>query len=163
MKISRFLPLLTLMALAGAACAPDAADDDLDLDDDPIETEPATIPEEPVGMAPVTVDLNPLNDSGVMGQITLTSDAMGSRLEGQASGVTVGESLMGHIHRGTCASLEQGMNTAGEFGPVEIETDGRMDVELDLEDLAAGDYAISLHRNDGGPHVACADYTATAM
>ncbi|MBI4674929.1 MAG: CHRD domain-containing protein, partial [Chloroflexi bacterium] len=94
---------------------------------------------------PVTVTLNPLNDSGESGTATLTDLGNGKvKVEVTITGAPAGVVQPMHIHKGTCANLE-----AKPTYPLTSLTDGKSVtvIEATLADLQNGNFAINGHKS----------------
>ncbi len=95
--------------------------------------------------AAVTVEMTPLNNSGITGTATLEP-------KGQQTSVTLelldptggtGDPQVAHIHKGTCANL-------GDIAyPLPDVWDGVSGdtFAVSLDELRSGDYAINVHRS----------------
>lgn len=128
--------LFVILALAGAAIA-SAAD-------------------------PVTVTLNPQNNSGESGSATLTDLGNGKvRVEVTITGAPAGVVQPMHIHEGTCANL-----TAKPTYPLTALTDGKSVTEIDvtLAQLQNGNFAINGHKSaeEASVYVFCGEIPAAA-
>lgn len=111
---------------------------------------------------PVTVTLNPLNDSGESGTATLTDLGNGKvKVEVSVTGAPAGVVQPMHIHKGTCANL-----TAKPTYPLTSLTDGKSvtEIEASLADLQNGDFAINGHKSaqEASIYVYCGDIPAVA-
>lgn len=111
---------------------------------------------------PVTVTLNPLNDSGESGTAVLTDLGNGKvRVEVAITGAPAGVVQPMHIHKGTCANLDPKPTY-----PLTSLTDGKSvtEIEATLTDLQNGDFAINGHKSaqEASVYVFCGDIPATA-
>lgn len=105
------------------------------------------------------VALQEQNGSGESGTGTLSLNDDGSlHVSLQLSGAPA-ESQPAHIHKGTCANLDP----APAF-PLTNVVNGssETDVQVSLDDLAAGPYAINVHKSEAeaDTYVACGDITS---
>ena len=118
----------------------------------PTPTATATpLPEPEADGLSLTIPLHEQNESGQTGTATLT--AMGSQTEVIMS-ATPGISRANHIHTGTCADL------GGVAHPLTNMEDGTSETVVDvaLEDLLTGGFAINLHdTDDASIYTACGD------
>jgi hypothetical protein len=103
----------------------------------------------------VTVDLAAQNNSGQSGTATLTAEGETTHVVVDVSDA-VSDSEPAHIHRGTCADLDP----APAFGLPNVE-DGRSEATVDvtLDELESGDYAINVHKSndEADVYVSCGD------
>lgn len=111
---------------------------------------------------PVTVTLNPQNDSGESGTATLTDLGNGKvRVEVSITGAPAGVAQPMHIHQGTCANL-----TAKPTYPLTSVTDGKSSTDIDakLAELQNGNFAINGHKSaqEASVYVFCGDIPAAA-
>ncbi len=117
----------------------------------------------PMRRAPMTVSLDEEHDSRMSGTVTLTPRGDSTVVELSLNGAKAGESVMSHIHYGTC------QDPGGVVAPlqsVQIGPDGsgtsRTTVALSkLDDArkAHGHLLVQAHLADGKP-AACADVPA---
>jgi hypothetical protein len=106
----------------------------------------------------VELMLQPLNDSGVSGRVTLTA------LDGATTRVVVEvdpaghPSMPAHIHPGSCAELVPQPKYALENVLAGHST---TDVSASLDELLAGGQALNVHRSNEemGVYTACVDLT----
>ena len=134
--------------------------------EDVLVREDATSPQAPVPPTVVPMELVPLNDSEVQGQVNLVEeDRTSTRINVILTGVMPDSVIAGHLHRGSCGNVGSGLGTEAEFGPVgagqpgEDEGDGTQSavVPIPLDQLRGGGYALTLHYGDEEHHVACVD------
>jgi Domain of unknown function (DUF4331) len=104
----------------------------------------------------VYVTLDELNDSGLSGEAELTETEDGTRVSLMVEGATGGHPV--HIHFGTCDNL-------GEIAAplTDIDESGKSEttVDLTLDELTSGEYAINAHESVANitDYVACGDIT----
>lgn len=104
----------------------------------------------------LAVALNELNDSGMSGEATLTETEDGTMVSLMVEGAA-GDNPV-HIHLGTCDAL-------GEVAAAltDIDADGMSEttVDLTLDELTSGEYAINAHESleNIANYVACGDIT----
>ncbi|MEX2584612.1 MAG: hypothetical protein WD766_15190 [Gemmatimonadota bacterium] len=164
MKSFRALIGLPLV-LALVACAGDADDDIAVIDETeevmPQMTEPATPMPEPA--AAQTASFEPVGDSGISGEATVTDRGQQTEIMVRLTGAEAGEHP-GHIHSGTCASI------GGVVQPLESITadatgTGTMTttVELPAMTVMNGEHVIAYHPVGGGPPATCAQIPTHAM
>ena len=115
-----------------------------------------------MGAMPTTLALQPVGDSGVTGQATLTPGGAQTQVQVQLTGLTPG-AHPGHIHQGTCAapgSVVQPLPeiTAGEDGSG--SADGS--VAIDATTVMDGQHIIAYH-GEGGAPVACGSLMGHVM
>ena len=93
----------------------------------------------------VTVALSETADSGQSGTATLTADGEQTKVVVEIDGDPVSESQPAHIHEGTCDDL----TPEPAFGLPNV-TDGTSEttVDVSLDTLTSGTYAINLHMSD---------------
>lgn len=104
------------------------------------------------------IALQEQNGSGESGTATLSLNDDGSvHVSLQLSGAPA-EAQPAHIHKGTCANLDP--NPAFPLTNV-VTGSSETDVQVSLEDLAAGPYAINIHKSEteADIYVACGDIT----
>jgi hypothetical protein len=102
----------------------------------------------------VTVDLATQNDSGESGTATLTSQGSGTNVVLALENPASGSPQPAHIHKGTCADLDP-----EPAYPLENVVDGASETTVDvpLEDLKGGRFAINVHKSEAEAdvYVAC--------
>jgi ABC-type glycerol-3-phosphate transport system substrate-binding protein len=107
----------------------------------------------------VTVDLAESMGSGQTATATLTAEGEQTTVSIEVDGDPVSDSQPAHIHEGTCEQL----NAAPAFGLPNV-TDGTSEatVDVSLETLTAGEYAINLHMSDEdlATYTSCGNITA---
>jgi len=106
--------------------------------------------------APVTLELQELNDSGVSGSVTMTA------IDDERTRVDVSvdpaghESMPAHIHPGSCAELvpqpKYGLENV-------IDGESSTEVPASLTDLMSGGQALNIHMSNEemGVYSACVD------
>jgi hypothetical protein len=156
-------PIAYLLALSlpffVASCGNDAEETAVTEETREMPADAPAISEAPA--APSTpVTLQTLNDSGIGGDVLLSAEGGSTHLTGHLTGATEGEEVMGHVHRGTCESMQQQLSSMGEFGPLAVGPGGTVTATLNvpLQELNTGQHAIGFHRGEGTPHIACADF-----
>jgi len=135
---TRFL-LLTVLVLGLAACGGDDGDD------------------EAAGGDTVTVELAEQNGSGESGTATLTAEGEQTRVALDLSN-PASDSQPAHIHAGTCANLDP----APAFALPNVENgSSEATVDVTLDELTSGDYAVNVHKSndEADVYVACAEIT----
>jgi hypothetical protein len=140
----RVIPVLTAaiaIALAAVALAGCGSDDD------------------EAGGDEVTVTLSETAGSGQSGTATLTADGEQTRVVVEIDGDPVSASQPAHIHEGTCDDL----TPEPAYGLPNV-TDGSSETTVDvpLETLTSGTYAINLHMSDDDltTYTSCGDITS---
>ena len=100
-----------------------------------------------------------LNDSEVTGEISVIAVDGGTSIVAVLTGVLEGESILGHIHPGTCPDEVSESTVVASLGPFEIGLEGWMSavVQVPLDDLRDGRF-VGFHRGDGPSHIACASF-----
>lgn len=106
----------------------------------------------------VEIDLEELEDSGVSGTATLSADNGSTMVMLDLSGTPEDGDHPAHIHDGTCEDL-------GDVAyPLEnvVEGTSESSVDVALEDILAGEYAINVHLSEDeiDTYVACGDVVA---
>lgn len=151
------------LAMLIAACGTDADDDFAigDAETMPSATEEVTMP--PAEPAPAqaamaeTAQLEPLQDSGVAGEATVTSRDGQTEVMVRLTGAPANGNHPGHIHSGSCSDIGgvvQGLD--------QISTDatgtGTMTTSVDLPSATVmdGNHIIVYH-GEGGTPVTCAE------
>ena len=112
---------------------------------------------ESAGGNSVTVDLAELNGSGESGTATLTAEDQQTRVVLELSN-PASDSQPAHIHKGTCANLDP----APAFGLPNVESGmSEATVDVTLDALESGEYAINVHKSNDevDVYVACGDIT----
>jgi hypothetical protein len=104
--------------------------------------------------AGVTVALKELNDSGVSGTATLTADGDKTNVVIQVDGATGDHPV--HIHTGSCDSLGE---VAYPLTNIDANGHSETTVDISLDDLTAGDFAINAHKSadEIAVYVACGE------
>ena len=127
MRLFSVLTVLLAVALAAFALAGCGGDDDEASGDE------------------VTVELSETAGSGQSGTATLTADGEQTRVVIEIDGDPVSASQPAHIHEGTCEEL----TPEPAYGLPNV-ADGTSDttVDVSLETLTSGAYAINLHMSD---------------
>lgn len=143
----RSLPLVVTLALS-IACAPgeDAGTTDTTRSADAGSTQP------------LTAQLSAQGDSGVSGSVTVNPQGTGAAFAIHVMG-TAG-TYTAHMHQGSCSATGEA-SVVADLGTVTVPPGGMVDhsanASMPLDSLANGQYFVGLHRDAGGPHVACAD------
>ncbi len=111
---------------------------------------------------PVTVTINPQNNSGESGTATLTDLGNGqTKVDVSVNGEPAGASQPEHIHMGTCSNL----NPAPAY-PLNTLVNGKSTttVAVSLSTLQSGQFAINGHKSaqDLSTYVFCGDISASA-
>ncbi|MBD0338247.1 MAG: CHRD domain-containing protein [Thermoleophilia bacterium] len=103
----------------------------------------------------VTVELAAQNDSGESGTATLTPEGDQTRVVLELSNPT-DPSQPAHIHPGTCANLDP-----APAYPLPNVEEGRSEATVDvaLEELTGGEFAVNVHKSneEASVYVACGD------
>jgi hypothetical protein len=117
----------------------------------------------PHGEMGAVVQLTPLQDSGVAGEVTVTPQGNETQVMVRLTGGTPGGNHPGHVHSGTCA------NIGGVVQALQpISTDGTgtgtmtTTVGIPPMTLMNGQHVIVYH-GDGGRPVTCGEVPAHAM
>jgi hypothetical protein len=104
----------------------------------------------------VTVDLATQNDSGESGTATLTAQGSKTRVVLALESLASDAPQPAHIHKGTCADLDP-----APAYPLANAVDGASETTVDvpLEDLEGGRFAINVHKSEAEAtvYVACGD------
>ena len=107
---------------------------------------------------PLQAQLQAQGDSGVSGAVTVTPQGDGAAFAIHVMG-TAG-TYTGHVHQGSCADTSESAVVA-ELGTVTVPQGGMVDhaatASVAADSLMNGSHFVGLHRQGGGPHVACAD------
>ena len=108
--------------------------------------------------APFGFDLDPLGDSGVSGQVTITpsgTDETDVEVTLDSTGPDVSHPV--HIHEGTCDNL-----TPEPAFPLENVREGSsaQAVDVGVDELLDGEYAINVHESDENldNYIACGEF-----
>jgi hypothetical protein len=108
----------------------------------------------------VTINLDELNGSGVSGTATMTADGDSTTVSIEVSGATGDHPA--HIHQGTCDNL----NPNPEYPLENVNADGLSETTVDvpLQDLLDGEFAVNLHQSTTnlGVYIACGNVVAAA-
>jgi hypothetical protein len=167
MKVSK-LSLTLPLALLFAACGGDADDADIVLDDmdEPTAEQgmPPTVEAPPAAPAmPMTAQLQPLQDSGVTGEVTVTGRDAQTEVTVRLAGGTPSESHPGHIHSGTCDAVG---GVVQPLQPIAADATGSGTMTTTVAVPAAtamnGQHIVVYHAPGGQP-VTCAQIPAHAM
>lgn len=109
--------------------------------------------EEAAASEAVAVELGAVNDSGESGKATLTPVDGQTKVVIELTGAPADVAQPAHIHQGNCANL------GGPAYPLEAVKNGKSETTIDakLSDLAAGDFAINIHKSEKeiSTYVAC--------
>lgn len=109
---------------------------------------------------PITVQLQPLNNSGVAGTATLTPMGTKTRVEIRVS-PGGNPAMPSHIHEGTCATL----NPTPKY-PLNPVANGVATTEVDvpLASLLTGQFAVNLHKSaqEASTYTSCGTIVAGA-
>jgi len=93
----------------------------------------------------VTISLNEFESSGQSGTATLTAEGEQTRVSIAIDGDPVSASQPAHIHEGTCDEL----TPEPAFGlPNVADGTSETTVDVSLDSLTSGTYAINLHMSD---------------
>lgn len=117
------------------------------------------------GMAS-TVALQPLAESGVSGEATLTETGQQMQVMVRLVGSEPDARHEGHIHQGTCDDIGP---VVVPLQPVQVDAQGSgtstSTVDLPMQDAADGQHLISYHAAGGspGPPVTCGEIPAHVM
>lgn len=107
---------------------------------------------------PLQTQLQAQGESGVSGAVTVTPQGNGAAFAMHVMG-TAG-TYTGHVHLGSCADTVESAVVA-DLGTVTVPEGGMVDHEatasVAADSLLNGSHFIGLHRQAGGPHVACAN------
>lgn len=144
-------------------------------DDVAVQTEemPMTEPAVPVtdpamggsmGAMATTVTMQPLRDSGVTGEATVTPQGAQTEVMVRLTGLQAGGEHPGHIHAGTCDNVGAMVAplqpiTAGDDGT------GTMTATAEIDPNAAmdGNHVVQYHQAGGGPGIVCGPIMAHQM
>jgi hypothetical protein len=105
----------------------------------------------------VYVTLDELNDSGMSGEAELTETEGGTHVSLMVEGATGGHPV--HIHFGTCDNLGE---IAAPLTDIDATGMSETTVDLTLDDLTSGEYAINAHESAANitNYVACGEITS---
>ena len=105
-------------------------------------------------MRSVTIDLNELNASGMSGTATLTEAEDGTDVSLMVAGAAGANPV--HIHFGTCDTLGE---VAVALTDIDAEGMSETSVDLTLDELESGEYAINAHESveNIANYVACGE------
>lgn len=160
-RISTFLPLALLIT----ACGGDEPETDSIVVGDTAMIAPTTEPAGTVapaapGAATQTVQLDPLGDSGVSGEATLTRTNGQTQVMVRLTGTPGNTTHPGHIHSGSCEApgppvqpLESVTTDATGSGTATST------VTVDEATVFNGQHIIQYHQAGGGPGVTCGQIT----
>ena len=117
------------------------------------------VPREGGAAGPVTVKLEPQNNSGESGTATLTEEGSKTKVTVSVTGQPAGTPQPMHIHKGPCAKLDP-KPTYGLPSLVDGKSEATVDVSL--KDLQAGGFAINGHKSaqEASVYVYCGDIPA---
>ena len=149
---SRWNRLLALaLVLPLAACAGEE-EPEVDVEGDALETEPAppATGDMGAGMEPMTISIEPLNDSGVTGEVTATHRMDSVTVEVMLTGAPEG-SLPAHVHSGTCD------NVGGVLAPLTRLEGGSSTTTLAASQVGENQEAVVQVHDASGQPIACAD------
>lgn len=111
--------------------------------------------------SPVTVQLNPVNNSGISGTATLTAMGNQTKVELSLTGEPSGASEPAHIHAGQC-----GPTLGAVKFPLKNVEDGKSTtvVNAPLDSLLNGQFAINVHKSAAEiqTYVACGNLPTLA-
>ena len=97
------------------------------------------------GSGEVTVVLNEFESSGQTATATLTAEGEQTRVSIEVEDEPVSDSQPAHIHEGTCDNL----TAEPAFGlPNVVDGSSETTVDVSLDTLTAGTYAINMHMSD---------------
>lgn len=112
----------------------------------------------PMAMEPheATVMINELGSSGVSGEAMLTETDNGTRVALSVEGASGANPV--HIHFGTCDNLGE---IAAPLADIDADGMSSTDVELTIDELTSGEYAINAHESveNIGNYIACGNIT----
>ena len=157
------LILLLGLPLAVSACGGDTAEDA-----ETGELAEAPMPAAPVGepadtAAPPDLTFQAVGGSQVGGTVAFTPQGTATELRATMTGINEGQSVLGHLHDGTCAELTPQAASLADFGPTAVGAGGSLAASFSLthpEDTSAPHpHALALHRGEQAQstHIACAD------
>lgn len=154
---------LALASLLLAACAGESEEmaEEIAAEGTPVDatqelamdTVAAVVPEGAGGMT-LAADLQPLNNSGVTGQATMTESGQQVQAAVRISGANPGEHP-GHVHRGSCDNLGP---VVVPLPAITVGADGNGSATgtaaISADSLMAGGLVVNYHATDGAP-IAC--------
>lgn len=147
---SRWNRLLALaLVLPLAACAGEE-EPEVGVDDDAFEVEPAPTTGADMGMEPMTISLEPLNESGVTGEVRATHRMDSVTVEVSVQGAPEGE-LPAHIHSGTCDSV------GGVVAPLSPVQGGQSTTTLASSQVGENQETVVQVHDPSGQPIACAE------
>lgn len=155
MNATRLLALALLIGLAGCA------DDDPDMvvieaEGDGMAMEPAPMPaagmDQPPGGLGETLQLQPLRDSGVRGEVTIADRGQQTEIMVRLTGASANGQHPGHIHSGSC-DAPGGVVQALEPISTDATGTGTMttNVELAPQMVMDGQHIVVYHGTGGAP------------
>lgn len=163
MKTNRGWLLLALPLTLAACGGDDEVDTTLEgIDTATVATATTDTAAHDMAAMPMTVAMQPVGNSGVTGQATLTPSGTQTQVQVQVTGLTPG-AHPGHIHTGNCAAPGPVVQplpeiTAGADGSGSANTT----LALDHATLMNGQHMIGYH-GEGGAVVVCAELTPHTM
>ncbi len=100
------------------------------------------------GSGEVMVVLNEFESSGQTATATLTAEGEQTRVSIEVEDEPISDSQPAHIHEGTCDNL----TAEPAFGlPNVVDGSSEATVDVSLDTLTAGTYAINMHMSDADP------------
>lgn len=125
-------------------------------------TDPAAAPMDMGAMAS-TITMQPLQNSGVTGEATVTPQGAQTEVMVRLTGAPEGEHP-GHIHSGTCDAVG---GVVQPLQPITVGADGTgtmtTSVAVDPNTVMNGQHVIQYHQAGGGPGIVCGNITAHQM
>lgn len=151
MRNLRLLGVFALVGLVGA-CAPETETDEF-------ETEPATetpapvpTPEPPAEEMDQPIQMNPIGESQVTGEVRLEEQDGGMKVTVHLRNSAEGAVHKGHIHAGTCDSPGE---VVAPLQDITIGTNGEGESESDVEvasmTLMDGQHIVAYHEANAEP------------
>ena len=159
------MTMLTVFVVLAGCGGGDEAEMDMSASDSMAgapAAEPAGGAMQPAGGMGVTAQLQPVNNSGMAGEVTVTDRGAESEVMVRLTGATASGSHPGHIHSGSCAAI------GGVIQPLqEITTDatgtGTMTTTVAIAPMTLMDgQHIVVYHADGAP-ATCAAIPGHAM
>ena len=144
----RSISMLVAVLALTLACA---AGEDANTEDTAADAAGATA-------QPLQAQLQAQAESGVSGMVTVTPQGNEAAFAMHVMG-TAG-TYTGHVHQGSCADTTESAMVA-DLGTVRVPEGGMADhaatAPVAADSLLNGRHFVGLHRQDGGPHIACAN------
>jgi hypothetical protein len=162
MKRSTSIASLTLFLLIGA-CAQDDAAEDVATDQVVLDAASDTMNQPAAAGMGQTAQFQPVNDSGIAGEATVTDRGAESEVMVRLTGASPNGTHPGHIHSGTCAAIGSVVQPLQEIATDATGT-GTMTTTVAIAPmtLSNGQHIIVYH-GEGGAPATCAQIQGHTM